>query len=240
MTRIATSLLFLLVIQIGLAQSDPLQSPEWQQYFEQKTYEQHALKFSDETFWEINDTYIAYQEYPVMLIYSDGTSNVIQWSFEGLDKLIYKKEALTATDFVRYEKENIAYMVFDSILFKNPRVGNMITGDFMIVYKKGPISLYREYYTSPITRDNIESVMTPYYLGEMVKNFYLGPIRKKLMKLVEDYSLLQQKVKNGETGYQGGHEDLLLIAEEYNVWTKENYPYRYADHAVFFWQDAGY
>ena len=240
MTRICLSPLIFFVLQIGFAQQDPLQTPEWKKFFNEKTYEKHALRFSDETFWDINDSYIAYQEYPVLLIYSDGTSRVIQWSFEGLDKLILKKEAFTATDFVRYEKENLTYIVFDSVLYKNPRVGNMIAGDFMIVYKKGPISLYREYYTSPITRDNIESVLTPYYLSEMVKNFYLGSRRKKLVKLVEDFPDLQQKIKDGANGYEEQDEDMLRIAEEYNLWTKENYPYRYADHAVFMWQEVEY
>ncbi len=240
MTRIYLSVCYLASFYVALAQQDPLETPEWKEYFKNKTYEKQALKFSDETFWDINDSYIAYQEYPLLLIYSDGTSRLIQWSFEGLDKLIYKKEAFTATDFVRYEKENLTYIVFDSVLYKNPQVGNKIAGDFMIVYKKGPISLYREYYTSPITRDNIESVLTPYYLGEMVKNFYLGILKKKLMKLVEEYPALRQKIKDETDGYREEEEDMLRIAAEYNSWTKENYPYRYADHAVFMWQEPEY
>ena len=165
---------------------------------------------------------------------------MVQWSFEGLDQLIYKKEALTTSDFERYEKENIAYMVFDSVLFKNPLVGNMIAGDFMIVYKKGPISIYREYYTSPITRTYIESSLTPYYLGEPVLNFYLGSLKKKLMKLVQDYPRLEKKIKDDIIGYHGQDDDILRIADEYNVWTKANYPYRFADHNVFLWQDVDY
>ena len=240
MIRLCMFIHLFTLVQIGIAQVDPLQTPAWKEYFKTRVYEKKALPFSDDTFWELNDAYTPYQEYPVLLIYSDGTSRVIQWSFEGLDKLIYKKEALTATDFVRYEKENIAYMVFDSILFKNARIGNMITGDFMIVYKKGPVSLYREYYTSPITRDNIQSVLTPFYLGEIEKNFYLGSLKKKLMKLVEDYPELKEKIKDSAVGYQGEDNDILRIADEYNRWTKENYPYRFADHAVFFWEEAEY
>ncbi len=240
MIRFCISICLLTFFQSAFAQQDPLQTSEWKEFFREKVYEKQALQFSDETFWELNDSYTYYQAYPVLLIYSDSTSRIIQWSFEGLDKLVYKKEALTATDFERWEKENLAYMVFDSILFKNPRVGNKIAGDFMVVYKKGPLSLYREYYTSPITRENIQSVLTPYYLGEMVKNFYLGSLRKKLMKLVEDYPELQEKIKEGATGYQEEDEDILRIADEYNIWTKENYPYRFADHAVFFWQEAEY
>lgn len=240
MIRIVILSYLLICAQLGTAQNDLLKTPEWNEYFANKMYEKKALHFTDETFWEINDTYTYYQPYPLLLVYSDGTSRMIEWSFEGIDQLIYKKEALTATDFERYEKENIAYMVFDSILFKNPRVGNMVAGDFMIAYKKGPISLFREFYTSPVTRENIQSVLTPYYLGEMVQNFYLGSLKKKLMNLVEDYPRLRKKIKDDIIGYQGQDDDMLRIAEEYNAWTKENYPYRFADHSVFLWQDVGY
>lgn len=218
-----------------VASQDLLDTPEWQSFFKERKYEKRALEITDETFWDFDSRYTYYTLYPLLLIYGDGRSEVIQWQYDGLNNLIHKKHSLLDEDYERIEKENLAYIVFDSLLLKNPMVGNMIDGDFMIVYKRGPLSIYREYYTSPIERDNIESAIAVYHLSESVDNFYLGSFEKKASKLVSDYPRLAKKIKDRILGYSNTLDDMIRIAEEYNAWVEENYPYRYEEHTVMFW-----
>ena len=213
-----------------------LESDKWNDFFTERPYLEKATNINDETFWEIDESYTYYTSYPVLLIYDDKSALEIEWSYGGLPTLINKKEALEDMKFQRYEKENIAYIVFDGYLFKNPMVGNAIEGDFMIVYEEGPISIYREYYTSPITRDNISSAFAIYKESQLDDTFYLGKFEKKAAKLVGDYPNLANKIKDRIIGYRNEEDDIIRIAREYNALVKENNPYRYEDHYLKFWQ----
>lgn len=213
-----------------------LEAETWTAFFTERPYLQKALNITDDTFWDVDDTYTYYTSYPVLLIYQDGGVREINWSYSGLPALINKKEALEDMDFQRYEMANVAYIVFDGYLFKNPLVGNAIEGDFMIVYEEGPLSIYREYYTSPITRDNISSAYAIYKESQLDDTFYLGKFEKKASKLVEDYPRLAQKIKDKIIGYRNEADDIIRIAREYNALVKENNPYRYEDHYLKFWQ----
>lgn len=215
---------------------DLLKSEKWTNFFTERPYLEKARTITDDTFWDIDASYTYYTSYPVLLVYDDGGAVEIEWSFGGLPTLINKKEALEDMDFERYEKENIAYIVFDGYLLKNPMVGNAIEGDFMIVYEEGPLSVYREYYTSPITRDNIQSAFAIYKESQVDDTFYLGKFEKKAAKLVSDYPRLAQKIKDRIIGYRNEEDDIIRIAQEYNALVKENNPYRYEDHYLKFWQ----
>ena len=215
---------------------DPLKTEKWIQFFEERPYLEKALQINDETFWDVDASYTYYTAYPLLLIYSDGTSREINWSFAGLSSLINKKEALEDMDFERYAKENLSYIVFDGFLFMNPEVENAINGDFMLVYEQGPISVYREYYTNPITRESIESAFTIYKESQLVDSFQLGKFEKKAAKLVEDYPNIAQKIKDRIIGYRNEEDDIIRIAKEYNALVKKNNPYRYDDHYLLFWQ----
>lgn len=236
---------FLLTLAIScccgvLAQENPLDTDRWKAFFAERSYEKNALSLNDDTFWTVSDSYTYDADYPLLIIYADKTSEEIIVKYEGLHSLIYKKTPLIGSDSEHLGKENIAYMVFDGLLLKNPLIGNMIAGDFMIVCKKGPLSLYREFFTSPIERNNIESALSPYYMGEPVTSFHLGSFSKKTSKLLKDCEELAGKIDDGLPGYSDVDVDFLRIAEEYNAWVKENYPYRYADHLAMFWQYPEY
>lgn len=235
MRRINVFLIALVKLTLIHAQS-LLESEKWSTFFTERPYLEKATNITDETFWEVDESYTYYTSYPLLLVYSDGTASEIEWSFGGLSNLISKKEALEDMDFQRYEKENVAYIVFDGYLFKNPMVGNAIEGDFMIVYEEGPISVYREYYTSPITRDNISSAFAIYKESQLDDAFYLGKFEKKAAKLVSDYPELVNKIKDRIIGYRNEEDDIIRIAREYNAIVKENNPYRYEDHYLKFWQ----
>lgn len=213
-----------------------LETDKWSNFFNDRPYLEKATNINDETFWEVDATYTYYTAYPLLLIYEDGGSREIQWSYSGLPSLIDKKGQFEDMDFQRYAKENVAYIVFDGYLFKNPLVGNAIDGDFMLVYEQGPISIYREYYTNPITRDNIESAFAIYKEGQLEGGFYLGKFEKKAAKLVDEYPRLSKKIKDMIIGYRNEEDDLIRIAREYNALVKKNNPYRYDDHYLFFWQ----
>ncbi len=215
---------------------DPLKTEKWQKFFLERPYLEKAQMITDETFWDVDASYTYYTSYAILLIYNDGTSREINWSYAGLPNLIDKKKALEDTDFERYAKENLVYIVFDGFLFKNPEVENAIDGDFMLVYAQGPISVYREYYTNPITRDNIESAFAIYKESQLVDGFYLGKFEKKAARLVEDYPNLAKKIKDRIIGYRNEEDDIIRIADEYNALVKENNPYRYDDHYLMFWQ----
>lgn len=225
-----------LLSSITLLSQDLLETEKWKAFFEEKPYEQRALAIDDETFWDVDQKFTYHISYPLFLIYEDQSSVEIQWTYEGLNNLLYKKHTLVDENFERYEKANIAYMVFDTLLLKNPMVGNAIDGDFMIVYKRGPMSIYREYYTSPIERGNIQSAFAIYHLSEKEDNFQLGAFEKKASKIVGDCEELAQKIKDKIIGYRNEEDDIIRIAVEYNEWVKANYPYRYEDHTWMFWQ----
>lgn len=229
--------LFFFIATVTLQAQDLLETDKWVQFFTERPYLEKASNINDETFWEVDASYTYYTAYEVMLIYQDGGTRQIKWSYSGLSDLINKKKAFEDMDFERYEKENIVYIVFDGYLFKNPMVGNAINGDFMIVYEEGPISIYREYYSSPITRDNLESAFAIYKESELDDTFYLGKFEKKAAKLVSDYPRLADKIKDKIIGYRNEEDDIIRIAQEYNALVKENNPYRYEDHYLKFWQN---
>lgn len=215
---------------------DLLQSEKWMEFFTDRPYLEKATTITDANFWEVDANYTYYTSYPLLLIYEDGGAVEIEWSYGGLATLINKKETLEDIKFERYEKENIAYIVFDGYLFRNPFIGNAIDGDFMLVYEEGPISVYREYYSSPITRDNIESAFAIYKESQLDDTFYLGKFEKKAAKLVSDYPQLANKIKDKIIGYRNEEDDIIRIAQEYNALVKKNNPYRYEDHYLKFWQ----
>lgn len=235
MIRTSIFLISLLSIIQGTAQ-DLLKTEKWQTFFTERPYLEKATLINDETFWDVDATYTYYTSYPILLIYLDGGTRELNWSYSGLASLINKKEAIKDMDFELYEKANVEYIVFDGYLFKNPLLENAIEGDFMIVYEEGPLSIYREYLTSPITRDNIESAFAIYKESELDDSFYLGKFEKKAAKLVEDYPTLAKKIKNKIIGYRNEEDDLIRIAREYNMLVKKNNPYRYGDHYLKSWQ----
>ncbi|MEP0987599.1 hypothetical protein [Ekhidna sp.] len=221
---------------IHVYSQDVLETEKWTKFFTERPYLEKALEINDETFWDVDEKYTYYTAYPVLFIYNDGGTREIQWSYSGIASLINKKESLKDMDFELYEKANVAYIVFDGYLFKNPEVENAVEGDFMLVYEEGPISIYREYYTSPITRDNISSAFAIYKESQLDDTFYLGKFEKKASKLVEDYPRLAKKIKDKIIGYRNEEDDIIRIAQEYNALVKENNPYRYEDHYLKFWQ----
>lgn len=235
MKRKAIYFLALAAISFSQAQN-LLETDQWISFFDQRPYLEKAQNITDATFWEVDQSYTYYTSYPVLLVYQDGVAVEISWSYAGLASLINKKEALEDMDFQRYEKENIAYIVFDGYLFKNPLVGNAIDGDFMIVYEEGPISIYREFYSSPITRENTSSAFAIYKESQLDDTFYLGKFEKKAAKLVSDYPKLAKKIKDKIIGYRNEEDDIIRIAKEYNALVKKNNPYRYEDHYLKFWQ----
>ncbi|MEP1033521.1 hypothetical protein [Ekhidna sp.] len=227
---------FVLAIMNASYSQNLLETEKWTKFFTERPYLEKAVNITDETFWDVDASYTYYTSYPVLLVYQDGGAIEINWSYGGLSTLINKKEALEDMDFQRYEMENIVYIVFDGYLFKNPIIGNAIDGDFMIVYEEGPLSIYREYYSSPITRENISSAFAIYKESQLDDTFYLGKFEKKAAKLVGDYPKLAKKIKDKIIGYRNEADDIIRIAREYNALVKKNNPYRYEDHYLKFWQ----
>lgn len=207
----------------------PLETEKWQTFFNEKHYQEKGRQLTDENFWEMDGQYTYYDTYTVLLIYINGRSEELEWQYDGLSVLIDKAKAFLDKNFELVQKENLAYIVFDGILFRNPNMGNSIAGDFTVVLCEGPISVFREYYTSPITRDNLESGLMFTKDGKVVSDFYLGKFEKKAAKLVGDYEALAEKIKSQKFGYFNTEEDILRIVSEYNEWVKENNIYRYDD-----------
>lgn len=225
--------LITLVMLVGapciIAQDLPLQTPKWQRFFEEKTYLEKGRVLTDETFWEVNDSYTRYDTTTLLLIYINGRSEELLWQYDGLSMIVDKSKAFLDENFERVEKENLAYIVFDGLLFRNPNMGNSVAGDFTVVLAEGPISVYREYYACPITKDNLESGLIFTRDGKPFSDFYLGKFEKKAAKLVADHLELADKIRSQKAGYFNSLEDILRIANEYNEWVRENNSYRYDD-----------
>ncbi len=224
----------------GYSQSNPLEKDEWQDFFTNRKYEAKALEITDETFWAVDSSYTYFSTYPLLLVYVDGSAKEIDFQYEGIHQLIYKKSSILMENYDRIPKDGVAFMVFEGLLLRNSDMESIVSGDYYIVCKKGPLSLYREYYTSPILPDHIESVLTPFYLSEPVENFFLGSFHKKASKLLEDYPELSQNIRNKTPGYTGEEPDFLNIASEYNQWVKGKDSYKYDDHTKMFWQNPAY
>ncbi|WP_370087468.1 hypothetical protein [Ekhidna sp.] len=235
-TPLTLIITFLFMIQASAQDEDLLKSEKWVKFFTERPYLEKAKNINDETFWEVDEQYTYYTGYPLLLIYADGGTREIKWSYSGLASLIDKKQQLEDVDFERYAKENIVYIVFDGYLFKNPEVENAIHGNFMLVYAQGPLSVYREWITNPITRDNIASIFAIYKESQKDDTFYLGKFEKKAAKLVDDYPNLAKKIEDRIIGYRNEEDDIVRIAQEYNALVKKNNPYRYDDHYLFSWQ----
>lgn len=232
MKKLVKSCLFLLsflFLSASAQEQDPLDTEKWQNFFEEKTYLEKGKILTDENFWEINDSYTLYDTHTLLLIYINGNSEELKWQYDGLSMIIDKTKAFLDENFERVEKENLAYIVFDGILFRNPNMGNSIAGDFTVVLAEGPLSIYREYYACPITKDNLESGFLITMNGKIFSDFYLGKFEKKAAKLVSDYPELSDKIRNQKSGYFNTLDDVLRIAREYNEWVMENNIYRYDD-----------
>lgn len=219
----------ILLNSLACNSQDLLQTEKWKTFFEEKLYLKKGAAITDDDFWEINDSYTMYESYELLIIFTNGKSEELPWQFDGLDNLINKKKSLLDRNFERLEKENIAYIVFDDYLLRNSNMGNSIAGDFTFVLAEGPLSIYREYYSSPITRENVESGLMFTMNGKLVNDFYLGKFEKKAAKLVADYKELSERIRSKKAGYFNTQEDILRIANEYNAWVLENNWYRYED-----------
>ncbi len=224
------SAIFLLLSITGSSQ-DLLETEKWKTFFEEKPYLAKGAEITDDKFWELEASYTYYDTYTLLVIFVNGKSEEFKWQYDGLSNLLNKKKALLDENFERLEKENIAYIVFDDFLIRNPNMGNSIAGDFTFVLCEGPLSIYREYYSSPITKDNTVSGLMFTMNGKPVKDFYLGKFEKKASKLVADYTELSEKIRSKKAGYFNTQEDILRIADEYNRWVMENNIYRYDDWA---------
>lgn len=223
------TLIILLCFSGNAQQQHPLETEKWKTFFEEKPYLEKGRGLTDDVFWKVNDSYTLYDTHTLLLIYINGRSEELKWQYDGLSMIIDKTKSFLDENFERVEKENLAYIVFDGILFRNPNMGNSIAGDFTIVLAEGPISIYREYYTCPITKDNLESGLLFTRNGRNFPDFYLGKFEKKAAKLVSDYSELAQKIRSQKAGYFNTLDDILRIANEYNQWVMENNIYRYDD-----------
>lgn len=223
-------LVFLLIglVQYSYSQK-ALELPKWKDFFEKKEYLKKGQQLTDDRFWEISDSYPMYDTCTLLLIYTNGASEELKWQYDGLSVLIDKTKQLLDENFERVEKENIAYIAFDGYLFRNPRMGNAVAGDFTIVLSEGPFSVFREYYTSPITRENTSSGLVIMKNGKIISDFYLGKFEKKASKLVSDYEELSFKIRSQKAGYFNRLEDIIRISNEYNEWVKETNIYRYDD-----------
>lgn len=216
-----------------------LDSERWLPYFKEHSFEQHANQLTKENFWDYDRKHTYYTNYPLFIVFVDGSSELIQWQYDGLDNLFRKQHTLVGEDMERIEKGNIAYMVFDKMLLKNSMPENMLEGDFMIVHKKGPLSIYKEFYVPESDKSIVQTFWSAHLLGEKIDNLYLGKFTKKFSRILEESSGLSSKIKERILGY-ANLDDLPNIAGEYNVWVEENYPYRFADHVSFFWQTPSY
>lgn len=222
--------LFYLFFGIHLFGQNSIQNSKWMPFFSDKVYLDGARKINDNTFWKVDESYTYYDTVSLLLIYENGVTEEALWQYDGLSSLIDKKKTILNENFDPMEKEDVAYIAFDNLLLRNPNTSNSVSGDFTIVCVEGPISIFREYYTSPITRENIASGFTIYKEGKLIDNFYLGKFDKKAFKLVEDYPRLGNKVKKKLLGYTNTEENLFRIAEEYNLWIKEYFPHIYEEY----------
>jgi len=230
-SRVKIGLLFSFCALINFSSNAQglLGTENWKTFFAEKPYLKKGAEITDDKFWKIDASYTYYTNYKLLIIFTNGVSEELNWQYDGLPNLLDKKKALLDKNFERLEKENIAYIVFDNYLLRNSNMGNAIAGDFTFVLCEGPVSIYREYYSSPITPENTVSGFMYRKEGKTVSDFYLGKFEKKAAKLVEDYPTLAEKIRSKKAGYFNTEADMLRIANEYNQWVKENYPYRYDD-----------
>ncbi len=200
---------------------------DWKKVIEDRLFESKGQSVTDANFWELDAAYFYFTDYPLIIFFPDGTSIEIHAQYEGLPKLIDKKQPLLDSNFQRIEKAELAYLLFDQFLFRNMQVGEMVSEDFAITCIEGPISVYREYLSSPITKDNTASGFRIFKDGKEYTGFYLGKFDSKASRLVKDYTALAEKVERGEEGYTQSDENLFRIVNEYNNWVKENDPVRF-------------
>ncbi|MDE0470474.1 MAG: hypothetical protein OXH57_00910 [Ekhidna sp.] len=112
---------------------NPLESQKWKSYFDNRIYEKHADNLGKGNFWDFDRNYTYYTSYSLLIIYSDGSSELIQCQYDGLNNLLRKKHTLPDENFDRIENGNIAYMVFDNMLLKNTILANAVEGDFNVI-----------------------------------------------------------------------------------------------------------
>jgi len=234
------ALLFLLVCAILFSKGqNAIAETKWKTYFENHDFQDHATKLTEENFWDYDKKHTYYTAYPLLVVFLDGSSEVVQWQYDGLDNLFRKQHTLIGENMERIEKGSIAFMVFDQMLLKNSMPENMIEGDFMIVHKKGPLSVYKEFFVPENDKSIVQTFWHLYLVGEEVDNLYLGRFTKRISKLLEESQELSMKIRNRILGYSN-LDDLPNIAGDYNEWVKGKYPYRYDDYVAFFWQTPSY
>ncbi|MEP1093903.1 MAG: hypothetical protein ABJG78_02270 [Cyclobacteriaceae bacterium] len=229
--RLLTFFVFVFLLGPICSAQNLLETEKWKKFFSEKPYLKKGAEITDDKFWEIDESYTYYQNYTLLIIFSNGATEELKWQYDGLPNLLNKKQPLLDKNFETLEKQNIAYIVFDNYLLRNSKMGNAISGDFTFVLCEGPVSIYREYYSSPITPENTASGFMYRKEGKIVSDFYLGKFEKKAAKLVGDHSELAEKIRGKKAGYFNTEADMLRIANEYNLWVQENYPYRYEDWA---------
>jgi hypothetical protein len=222
------NILFLIFVLIYVNQTHAqiqIDNEKWRLFFENKTFMEGARKINDGTFWEVDESYTYYDTVSLFLIYEDGSTEEALWQYDGLSSLLDKTKTILNEDFQTLEKEDIAFIAFDNLLLKNPNTSHSVLGDFVIVCVLGPISLYREFYATPVTRENINSGFSINKEGKLVDGFYLGKFEKKAFKLVEDYPRLANKIKKKFLGYTNTEENMYRIVIEYNNYVNEYFPF---------------
>jgi hypothetical protein len=150
------NILFLIPVLIYANQTHAqiqINNEKWAPFFENKTFMEGARKINDRTFWEVDESYTYYDTVSLFLIYEDGSTEEALWQYDGLSSLLDKTKTILNEDFQTLEKEDIAFIAFDNLLLKNPNTSHSVLGDFVIVCVLGPISLYREFYATPVTRE---------------------------------------------------------------------------------------
>lgn len=203
------------------------QTADWREVLKDRIFEKTGQTVTDKNFFEFDESYHYFTDYPLTLIHPDGSFDEIMFQYEGFAKLLDKKQPILDANFQRIEKADIEYLLFDTFLFKNMDVGEMITEDFALVCVEGPISVYREYYTAPITKENIASGFRVFEDRKEFTGFYLGKFKNKVANLIKDNEGLSLKVKNEEPGYTESDENFFKIVEEYNEWVQTNDKDRY-------------
>lgn len=228
--RLLFASIFLLLFNFTYGQIE-IENEKWKSFFDDKVYVEGSKRITDNTFFKVDESYTYYDTVSLFIIYENGATEEALWQYNGLSSLMDKTTTILNEDFQILDKEDIAFIAFDDLLFKNPNTTHNVLGDFVIVCVLGPISIYREFYVNPITHENIDSGFSINKEGKIIDGFYLGKFEKKAYKLVEDYPRLANKVKKKFLGYTNTEENMYRIATEYNDYVNEYFPYIYEKYS---------
>ena len=94
MKRIQFAGLACLLAIVSVNAQNLLEENEWKSFLETRAYEEKALEINDQTFWEVSNGFKIGTFHPLLLIYNNGKTRLINWKFIGMDELLYKKSAL--------------------------------------------------------------------------------------------------------------------------------------------------